>query len=719
LKLFSFKNGELKRAADSPWPESPAQWLTKNPALYSDLLPERLLVFNDWHGQAGASGLLALDEEGSLVVLLPADQSPASEWIEEAAEFAWQLRHAEYGDLDEMSAAYFKKSGLAYEDLAQMHAGHFSLTEEKKPAQFNQNQRLLVLAPEFSNASLEKARWLRLEMDIEAFMLRFIDLESDGGLISVEKIDLAGGGRIASLVSLIAKAPSSRAETFLLNPKEDSEEPEHGGRAGSSIADRVTGLLARADSAIKTREYKALGILVLLYILTFSFLTVRHHSNFGTYGFDLGIFDQGIWLLSQFKEPFITVRGLHLFGDHLSLILILIAPLYWIWDDVRLLLVLQTIFLAAGAIPVFLIAKERLKNSLLSLALASSYLLYPALQWLNRDHFHPETIATPCLLFAFYFAMKRRYLPFAILAVLAALAKEDVSLILIMLGIYIAVTYNPRVGIATSILSLAYFAVGMRLVLPHFNEAGFFYINNYAHLGSTLGEIISNSLTNPGLVLSIILEERKLIYLLQLLAPIAFLPLVSIEVFLIALPALFSNLVSRQGYMDTIHFHYTATIIPFVYVASILAIEKFGLRQKGKLLAAGVIIVAAISTNYFLSPSPISQNFNQGYWNNTNERRGAIESALSSVPKDAGVSAAYYMVPHLTHREKIYEFPNPFITANWGIRGENPADEKTIEYVVVDFKLLTDEQRSLIEGLRGAEFEQIFNKEEIVVLKRK
>ncbi|MBE0448460.1 MAG: DUF2079 domain-containing protein [Actinobacteria bacterium] len=695
MTLFSLKNGELKKVAGSTLDGSLAELISEQIMFRYNLLPERLLTIGDWNGHTGAGGLLALDEKGSLVVLLLADQPPSPDCIEEAAELAWQLRYAEYGELDLMCKNHFENNGAAGEDLAKMHADHFSLGERMEAAQFNQNQRLFVIAPGFPDAAMEKLRWQRLEMQIEAFSIELIDLESGDRLLSIEPVDLLGGGRIASLVSLVAKAPSSIAKRLLPDGEGD----------------------IRPLPLPLPLEYISLGAMICLYIVTFSFLTVRHHNNFGTYGFDLGIFDQGVWLLSQLKDPFITVRGLHLFGDHLSFIFVLLAPLYWIWDDARLLLVLQTIILAAGAIPVFLIAQERLKSNLLGLAIAASYLLYPALQWLNRDHFHPETIATLSLLFAFYFAMKRRYVPFAIISLLAMLAKEDVALILALLGIYITVTNNRKVGLVTSFLSLTWFITGINLILPHFNQAGFFYIQNYGRLGSTLGEVVGNSLTNPGLVLSIVAEEQKLIYLSQLLAPVVFLPLASIGVFIIALPTLFSNLVSQQGYMDSIQYHYTAAIIPFIYIASIFAIKKLGLMKKGGASVAGLIVIAALVSNYFLSPSPISQNFNQGYWNITNERRGSIEGALSLIPEDASVSAFYNMVPHLTHREKIYEFPNPFITVNWGIRGEDPVDERTIEYIVVDFRQLPDDQRSLVEELRNNDFKQIFSEEDIIVLR--
>jgi hypothetical protein len=72
------------------------------------------------------------------------------------------------------------------------------------------------------------------------------------------------------------------------------------------------------------------------YVILFSFWTLRNHYGFGTFGFDLGIFDQGMWLLSRFKEPFVTVRGLNLFGDHTSFILLPLVPFYWCCSRSRL-----------------------------------------------------------------------------------------------------------------------------------------------------------------------------------------------------------------------------------------------------------------------------------------------------------------------------------------------------------------------------------------------
>jgi uncharacterized membrane protein len=70
-------------------------------------------------------------------------------------------------------------------------------------------------------------------------------------------------------------------------------------------------------------------VLIVAYAVRFSLLSVQVQDGYGTPGYDMGIFDQGVWLLSRFHAPFVTVMGRDLFGDHTSFILLLAVPLYW------------------------------------------------------------------------------------------------------------------------------------------------------------------------------------------------------------------------------------------------------------------------------------------------------------------------------------------------------------------------------------------------------
>ena len=157
-----------------------------------------------------------------------------------------------------------------------------------------------------------------------------------------------------------------------------------------------------------------LGGMITLFVGSFVWLTWLTHARFGTFGFDLGIFDQGVWLLSRFRDPFVTIRGLPLFGDHASYILVLVAPLYWIWADPRLLLLLQVVFLAIPAASVYLIGMRRLGSRLAGLAVAAAYLAFPALQWASIWHFHPETLAAGFLGLAALAADRQRWRAMAV-----------------------------------------------------------------------------------------------------------------------------------------------------------------------------------------------------------------------------------------------------------------------------------------------------------------
>jgi uncharacterized membrane protein len=84
-------------------------------------------------------------------------------------------------------------------------------------------------------------------------------------------------------------------------------------------------------------------------------LLVRH-EHFGS-GFDLGIFTQAVWHYSHFQAPASSIKGTaNLLGDHFQPILILLAPLFWVWADARTLLIAQAVLVAASIVPVYLFA---------------------------------------------------------------------------------------------------------------------------------------------------------------------------------------------------------------------------------------------------------------------------------------------------------------------------------------------------------------------------
>ncbi|RZV46730.1 MAG: DUF2079 domain-containing protein, partial [Acidimicrobiia bacterium] len=137
-------------------------------------------------------------------------------------------------------------------------------------------------------------------------------------------------------------------------------------------------------------------------------LIVGRFHRFGVYTFDFGIFDQGLWLLSRFDDPFVTLRGLNLFADHSSYIMVLLTPLYWIWADPRVLLVVTVVALAASGPLLFAIGRRIGLRPTLAAAISVAFLVHPAMRWATWDNFHPELLVPPLMLGALLLILNER-----------------------------------------------------------------------------------------------------------------------------------------------------------------------------------------------------------------------------------------------------------------------------------------------------------------------
>ncbi len=407
-----------------------------------------------------------------------------------------------------------------------------------------------------------------------------------------------------------------------------------------------------------------LFLAVSLYVILFLSLTLRLYDRFATNSYDLAIFDQAAWLISRGHSPFVTVRGLPLLADHFSLILYLLAPLYWLWPSAKLLLAVQTLALALGALPLYALTRQRLGSAPWALLLASAYLLYPALEWSGTYEFHPETLATPLLLAAFLFLERRQWRPYFLCLVLALMTKETVGLTVLALGVY-ALRMDRRIAFGT----LAAGALGMAgalLTIRAFNHgapSAFFAL--YGPDGAGPGSLLGLAFSHPLVFWDRLATVANGVYLFQLLYPLAFLPLLAPEVLLLALPALLLNVLSTRGVMHTVQHQYTAALTPLLLLAGLVGAERaqrWGNRWT-PLLLVGVLGVGIVSAQ---DQGPM---FTWRQWVQTGLSAGVSQETqglLAQIPAQASVSASAALLPHLSHRRLVYAFPNPFQTVAAG-----------------------------------------------------
>jgi uncharacterized membrane protein len=400
------------------------------------------------------------------------------------------------------------------------------------------------------------------------------------------------------------------------------------------------------------------------YAAGFAALSVLRHMAFSTGRFDLGNMVQAVWWTAH-GHP-LRMTSLHgqqisRLAAHVDPILALFGPLWWIWPSPDLLLVAQALAVAAGAWPVYLLARKHLTSSRAGLAFALAYLLYPATGWLTLNEFHPVALATPLLLFAFWYLDNDRLVAFAIAAVAAAACKEEIGLVAAGFGVWYALTRRRwAAGTLIAAVGVAWSAVAIGVVIPHFHAAGEsdFY-GRYSEVGGSVAGIVKTTFTDPLRVAEAAFSGRDLRYLVELGAPLALLCVLAPLVLIAALPELAINLLSATPTQTSIHFHYTAGLIPPLLVGAVFGAKRLA---RWTFPVAALVVLAALVGNYRLGPIPGwrhvpgGERFQATAARVTDHDRIAAR-ALALIPKSAVVSATNTLGAHLSARRRVLSFP--------------------------------------------------------------
>lgn len=463
-----------------------------------------------------------------------------------------------------------------------------------------------------------------------------------------------------------------------------------------------------------------LAAALVLYGCVFTWLLALRHARFGTFDFDLGIFDQNVWLLSQGKS-FLTVRGLEIFGHHASLGHFLFVPFYWLGAGPDFLNAAMVAAVAAAAAVLFRLASGLSGSEWIGLALALAFALHPTTTWLLQETYHPEVMAIAPLFLAFEAAERGRLRACGWWLVLAVSFKEDIALAAAMMGLLVAFRGQRRAGLAIGAASLAWFVFVLEVLLPRYTPGGAFFQEFYSHLGETPGEVVTGILTSPGTVLGHLAKADAAGYLVGLADAYGFTPLLSPLPLLLGLPQFAANLLSQHSFTWSLRLHYAALVLAAMTLAMVEGVCRRRSRTVRHALAV-LVLVCATATSLLRGIGPGSRDFRAGYWPLVEQSRTATIARAVSLPgPDDVVSASYTIVPHLTHRERVYRFPNPWWSAGWGVNGETMHSPEAVEWIVLDKLLLGEDDRGLYRHLRSAksDWQVVLAEDEVVVMRRR
>ncbi|MEO5837286.1 MAG: DUF2079 domain-containing protein [Acidimicrobiales bacterium] len=451
----------------------------------------------------------------------------------------------------------------------------------------------------------------------------------------------------------------------------------------------------RPAARIRAIDAPAITVLAGIVVwIAWMYLNVwRRHDRYGTFDNDLGFHSQYVWLLSHGKS-FSSILGLPVFGHNATFGYFLFIPFARLGAGPQFLDFAQTVAVALGAWPVFRLAHRRLDSRWACATLAGVYLLHPVVVGNVWETFHPEAMAMAPLLAAVLAAEEGKWRRYAVLILFAMLWKTDVALFVMMLGLRVRRRHDLRKGVYTFAAGALWFTVCVSLLIPHYSGGGTVFGPLYGDLGDTPFEVAQTGLSHPTEVTERIVDNRPHQYFRDLLVPYGFVPVLAPGTLALGAPQFAINMLAlptftRDPFDNP---HYQALPVVALTLALLDAVARIRKRWPAYLdVVIGAVAVLAIT--FAIAWSALSNGVRRvHFWNEDGDvLRPDKDAAMALVGPGDPVSATYLFVPHLTRRDYVYSFPNPWMKVFYGVEKTELLDPARVQWLAVDTTLLNDD----------------------------
>lgn len=496
---------------------------------------------------------------------------------------------------------------------------------------------------------------------------------------------------------------------------------------------RERSVLARLGAS-KRAPPIALAALVLGYCAMMIRLGVIRHRALESRIWDLGIFDNLMFHAARGDWQTTTVlRGETFTSAHCAPILQLLAPIYAIAPGPEILIVTQVVWLASGAIPVYLLAvhvfDEWPARRWLGVVFGLSWLCHPSLHGVSLFDFHALTLAAPMIVWAIYaLETERTGLWIAMIAALL-LTREDLPFVVVALGLYALASGRRKQAALTILAALASLAFVKLALMQHPSifmpnaESSYRYANRFSKVipdpetgGAT--DILATVMSNPGFVIQHALTPAKLIYMATLALPVLGLFVLGGRALWALSFGLAFTALGSGGNLHNLYLHYTVFLFPAMIAAASLGLHNLVTRlepsrRAGTLAGFAVALCCAgllggerlgalgDSEVFLTGNAPLIRELDD----HQHERYAWLADTVQKIPADASVAATDSLGPHVSTRARLYHF----------------RDHPDADYLVLhEAEISQPERRALRKRVRLGELERVARyAKEIVIYRRR
>ncbi len=345
--------------------------------------------------------------------------------------------------------------------------------------------------------------------------------------------------------------------------------------------------------------------------------------------------------------------------DHIDFGIVPFLPLWLLWPDLKLTILLQVISVFGVAVPLFFMAKRALQSETAALMVVLAWVLYPSTSQFVYSASYGFRWGNMCLLLYFAalaFWSNGRMGWALVCAVWAILIKEEAAIVVGMFGVYLVLFERRKLaGAVLATSAFGYFLLAASVLVPLISGHNYAMTSFFRDLGNSKLEILLSPVTRPAVFWGNLFEPASWYFAALLLAPLLFLPLRKPSILCVGL--LTFVFCCMNHILKNICFHYQAGLLPVIFWAFVVAIQQQpGAQQRFATLTGVAVSCAAVSL--FLGAQP---------WSKTTAtihlspgRLGLVERVRPAINPNGSLFATQRVAAHFVNQRYLYlDLPVP------------------------------------------------------------
>ena len=441
--------------------------------------------------------------------------------------------------------------------------------------------------------------------------------------------------------------------------------------------------LARIDMAMNKNKKMLLASVLVVACIVYALISLVNHYLFKTYGLDLGLYTNAMYDYAHFRPADCSMfksTPQNLLSDHFDLYLMLLSPLVFVFGSYTLLVV-QIAAVLLGGWGVHKLISQYTDDKWIPVLAAATFLFSFGIIHAIAFDYHSNVLTAMMLPWLLYFLKQRRFGLSTLFVVLFVIGKENMSLWLFFITVALMWDYRKDkktlwylVGYA--VFLLVYFFIINMIVMPRLGGHGGGFAR-YAYLGNSYTDIAKNLLSHPGETIKIFFTNTlgkpqydgiKAEFYLCALATGLMLTLLKPNYLIMLIPLVAQKMLASDRLFWGVSFQYSVEVMPVLVISSFLVIVKLK-KQVPRLVLACALLLSTILTTFYTVGVPKSLilvdqlcMYQGRHYEQKDFDADYARELIRQIPREASVSAATMLVPHLAMRNDIYDLdnrPNP------------------------------------------------------------